>query len=152
MVTDDERREVARRLRGRQGIVGQDEDRRELTKWDDLAAIVLPPEQFRACMRFKNRENRVQAIRSVIAGRLADLIEPTDTARCIAEVKIDGEELHGYVMQAAKEVSGIDRDALLELANDMDFRARVAPYPSEGKRIAGYARRIREACGVSDND
>lgn len=76
MATDNERREAAARLRGRQEAVGQDEDSPELTKWDDLTAIVLLPEQFRACMRFKNRDNRTQAIRSVIAGRLADLIEP----------------------------------------------------------------------------
>lgn len=77
MATDNERREVAARLRGRQGAVGQDEDSPELTKWEDLAAIVLTPEEFYACMRFKNRDNRAQAIRSIIAGRLADLIDPT---------------------------------------------------------------------------
>ena len=44
----------------------------------------------------------------------------------------------------------INRDALLELAGDMDLHARTAPYPSEGRRAAGYARRIREALGVVD--
>ena len=44
----------------------------------------------------------------------------------------------------------VDRGALLELAGDMDLHARTAPYPSEGRRAAGYARRIREALGVTD--
>lgn len=82
MITDEERREVALNLRERQGDVGRDEDSPELTKWDDLAAIVLDPEQLRACMRFKNRDNRTQAIRSIIAGRLADLIEPEPERTC----------------------------------------------------------------------
>ena len=63
--------------------------------------------------------------------RLADLIEPTETAKCIAEVKIDGEELHECVNQAVREISGIDRDALLKIADDMD--EQCGPWRDCGK-------------------
>ena len=82
------------------------------------------------------------------ACRLADLIEPTDTAECIAEVKVDGEELRGYVMQAARELRCIDREALLKLADDCD---RACYIPAE--RLKKIAERIRYALGmVTDND
>ena len=135
VVTNDERREVAARLRERQDCVGRDEDSPELTKWDDLAAIVLDPERFRACMRFKNRDTRTQAIRSVIAGRLADLIEPS----CDRNALLDMEDEMFESATGLALISEMEEDADLK-----DLQTTMA------KVLFGYARRIREACGMVD--
>ena len=86
--------------------------------------------------------------------RLADLIEPSEPkVKCVAEVKVDGERLEQLVHDAAVELTGIDRDALLSLADEMDkwaltcdhYDRRVSPLD-----VTRYARRIREALGVID--
>lgn len=69
-----------------------------------------------------------------ILTRLADLIYQGDTS------------------QGRRDIVACDREALLALAADMDLYARTAPYPSFGRRVATYARRIREALGVQDGD
>lgn len=43
----------------------------------------------------------------------------------------------------------VDREALLTLTDEMGLFARTVPYPSAGKRVATFARRIRECCGVA---
>lgn len=46
-----------------------------------------------------------------------NLIEPSEPkVRCVAEVKVDGERLEELVHDAAVELTGVDRDALLALA------------------------------------
>ena len=80
----------------------------------------------------------------------ADPTEPSEPkVKCVAEVKVDGERLEQLVHDAAVELTGIDREALLALVVDMDLYARTAPYPSFGRRVATYARRIREAIGAT---
>ena len=130
MVDDSERREVARRLR----------------------EIEL--------MRLPDSDSEMEAIHEAVGcwfgqphfdqevtDRLADLIEPSEPkVKCVAEVKIDGEQLEKLAHDAAVELTGIDRDALLELADEMDMA-----YPDSRdvavEYIDDYARRIREACG-----
>ena len=79
---------------------------------------------------------------------LADLIEPSEPeVRCVAEVKIDGERLEQLVHDAAVELTGIDREKLLALADEMDVDAGCHAYVDDYD-VYGYARRIREALGV----
>ena len=55
---------------------------------------------------------------------LADLIEPSEPkVKRVAEVKVDGEQLDQLVHDAAVELTGIDRDALLALTRWLDARA-----------------------------
>lgn len=79
--------------------------------------------------------------------RLADLIEPSEPkVKCVAEVKVDGERLDQLVHDTAVELTGIDRDALLELADEMDVDAGCNEYVDDCD-VYVYARRIREALG-----
>lgn len=94
-------------------------------------------------------------------GRLADLIDPGELkTTCIAEVKIEGEKLDEVVNRAIAEYTGIDRDALLELADEFDDKADYIASCIESMESdfdmhaveaeaeqREYARRIREACG-----
>ena len=86
--------------------------------------------------------------------RLADLIEPGEPkVKCVAEVKVDGEQLEKLVHEAVVEYAGVDRDALLDLADAMDGHADEMQdgcnFASSGD-MRDYARRIREACGEVD--
>lgn len=82
------------------------------------------------------------------ARRLADLIEPSDPkVKCVAEVKIDGERLEKLAHDAAVELTGIDRDALLALADRMEAMAGMgALLTADGLEMAAVS--IREALGV----
>ena len=122
-MTDAERREVAAKLRMLQSGQFRDEERPEVTTWEGIGSAVLPDNEWQRIDRFKSRDNRTRAVRSVIAGRLADMIEPT-----------------------------VDRDALLALADEMDRRQHdIATAATDGVVDAWclreYARRIRKACG-----
>lgn len=118
MVTDEERREVARRLKKTIGltefaeVLGFNWDDDSDWGWKDVSNLV------------------------------ADLIEPSEPkVRCVAEVKVDGEQLEKLVHGVAVELTGIDRDALLALADEMTV---------EKGDIWGWSSRIREALGVQD--
>lgn len=127
MPTDDERREVARRLR-------------ELDYSDLQESLICA---YLDALGIEGYEDWVS-----IAHRLADLIEPGEPeVRCVAEVKVDGERLEKLVHDAAVELTGIDRDALLALADDIDKQTDGSMFDiwlEDGHYIA---RRIREACG-----
>lgn len=88
----------------------------------------------------------------VLYDRLADLIDPSEPkVKCVAEVKIDGERLEQLVHDAAVELAGIDRDALLALAEEMIRHTTVCREYSrdvEAMLIDAWVSRIREACGV----
>lgn len=135
MPTDDERREVARRLR-------------ELDYSDLQESLICA---YLDALGIEGYEDWVS-----IAHRLADLIEPGEPeVRCVAEVKVDGERLEKLVHDAAVELTGIDRDALLKLADEIDRKSNdgtVNPDPmrplATSLDLFGYARRIREALGV----
>lgn len=131
MPTDDERREVARRLREERGP----------------SLMVLMG---------------VLGVGGAhLFDRLADLIEPSEPkVKCVAEVKVDGERLEKLVHDAAVELTGIDRDALLALADEMEEFGNL-PVKHPGIRVLhnddfsielGYVRRIREALGLGERD
>ena len=76
-----------------------------------------------------------------LKNRLADLIEPNPD-------KI------GTCPENVLKASGIDRDALLALADEIDRKSNdgcINPDPmrplASSLELFGYARRIREACG-----
>ena len=126
MITDDERREVARRLR-----------ELEVCEFDG---------EFIDCGEVENALGLVSDdgawYEAEGVTRLADLIEPSEPkVKCVAEVKFDGERLEQLAYDAAVELTGIDRDALLALADEMDAEKNFVI-------VGGYARRIREALGA----
>lgn len=143
MPTDDERRDVARRLRGIK-------DTREGCGHDmccDLWSAIFDSDY--RCTDLCD-ECEVAVLNS-----LADLIEPSDPkVRCVAEVKVDGERLEELVHDAAVELTGIDREALLALADEMQNLANSSFLWNlrcvDVQYLIYYARRIRRALGVSD--
>ena len=135
MITDEERRAVARRLRG--------------LDYSDLQESLICA--YLDALGIEGYEDWVS-----IAHLLADLIEPGEPkVKCVAEVKFDGERLEQLAYDAAVELTGIDRDALLALADEMEeFGSLPVRHPGvrvlhdeDFSRELGYARRIREACG-----
>lgn len=132
MATDDERREAARRLR-----------ELEVCEFDG---------EFIDCGEVENALGLVSDdgawYEAEGVTRLADLIEPSEPkVKCVAEVKFDGERLEQLAYDAAVELTGIDRDALLALADDIDKQTDGSMFDiwlEDGHYIA---RRIREACG-----
>ena len=67
--------------------------------------------------------------------------------RCVAEVKVDGEQLEKLAHDAAVELAGIDRDALLSLADDLEGEG-LDGWASGPVNVGEYARRVREALGM----
>lgn len=101
MIKDEGRREVARRLRE---YVDLPDD-----WWQETSAEFYVEK----CV-FGNVDRHSEA---ELFKRLADLIEPDEPkVRCVAEVKVDGERLEKLAHDAAVELTGIDREALLALA------------------------------------
>ena len=134
MVTDSERREVARRLRC------------------DAKGGALPYSDFFGAVAY---DVGVEKEHTAVLNRLADFIEPSEPrVRCVAEVKVDGERLEQLVHDAAVELTGVDRDALLALADKLECDGECDGCDmSDGIwcDAQGYAaRRIREALGVSE--
>ena len=147
VVTDDERREVARRLRGlRPGAC-----------FDDVFEVlgVYGPNPY---------ESRVLSA-TWFARHLADLIEPScdrDTPHKVAEemfgkmrhsTKEEADAYDAILKSKSVEIHPADRDALLALADEMDHPIKQAVWnQTAGVRrehiMAEYARRIREALGV----
>ena len=144
MIADSERREVARRLRDSAEERMAAKGRGNGNNWSWL---------YRSIFGHYMGTNKGAKGRYVeVAYRLADLIEPSEPkARCVAEVKVDGEQLEQLVHDAAVELTGIDRDALLALADAMDGHADEMQdgcnFVSSGD-MRDYARRIREALWV----
>ena len=71
--------------------------------------------------------------------------------RCVAEVKVDEERLEKLAHDAAVELTGIDRDALLELADELDglgLTGFSSGWSSCAVNVGSFARRIRKALGV----
>jgi hypothetical protein len=151
MPTDNERREVARRLRAAAKKLGPNMDAHEFAHY---TADVLDVDE---SMTWYEMELR-----------LADLIEPIEPeVKYVAEVKVDGWRLEELAHDAAVELTGIYRDALLELADGLEkdadniiSAARNAQFTGSGPRMEEakhdaydwrqIAARIREALGVAD--
>lgn len=134
MPTDDERREVARRLRELKDPYWAGDNSSETSM--DVMGV----------------ESYLR--RNGLSSNLADLIEPSEPkVKCVAEVKIDGERLEKLAHDAAVELTGIDREALLSLADEMERRADLPSLTVAGQDLVfseflvGYARRVRKACG-----
>ena len=143
MISDEERREVARRLRS----VGLDDIRYSDAICEVMMCAGLTCVGDEDC---HGSDERPECVVRVFA-RLADLIEPSEPkVRCVAEVKVDGERLEKLAHDAAAELTGIDRDALLALADDLDRMGDGSMYDPCISDEYGIARRIREALGVTD--
>ena len=128
MATDTERREVARMLRETGEELGS-----SVLLWYHIAKIL--------------------GVRTATDGKtacdmLADLIEPGEQkVRCVAEVKVDGEQLEKLAHDASAELTGIDRDALMAVAETLeDCAGRGSDLTALG--YSCLAKRIREALGV----
>lgn len=139
MTRDAERREVARRLREIRPCKSG-----HIMWWEIAKALGLKqPAGWFGWEKFEPDS----------ANRLADLIEPGEPkVRCVAEVKVDGERLEKLVHDAVVEATGIDRDALLALADEMDDTScdkRGELSVSLGD-IWGWSEAIYEALGVQD--
>ena len=138
MTSIEERREVARRLRDVEKHVIPD------ARISDNPAIA----EFIAAAVFYD----LPYAQGLFA-RLADLIEPSEPkVRCVAEVKVDGEQLEKLAHDAAVELTGIDREGMLALADEMEQKAdenRLTGMMSIC-RARSWADRIREALGVTD--
>ena len=121
--TDDERRDVAERLRELPGD----------STYPDLIGVIADHDGWYPA--------------ADAADRLADLIEPSETkVKCVAEVKVDGEQLEKLVHDAVVEYIGVDRDALLAVAETLeDCAGRGSDLTTLG--YSCLAKRIREACG-----
>ena len=140
MTTNKERREVARRLREMSGWGGEV----DCAEWGERVLNLL----------YRGGEDCTDG---EYYARLADLIEPSEPkVKRVAEVKVDGEQLEKLAHDAAVELTGIDRDALLALAEEMEEFGNL-PVKHPGIRVLhnddfsrelGYARRIREAVGA----
>lgn len=129
MATDDERREVARRLRG--------------LDYSDLQESLICA--YLDALGIEGYEDWVS-----IAHRLADLIEPPENAKCVAEIKIEGEQLEEIVREAAAEYAGIDRERLLAIAAVMaadSVRSSKSDHAISPVYALKAARDIAEACG-----
>ena len=145
MIADSERRAIAAKLR-----------KTRVERYNSILNGIHLGESVGVCAQIVSpHEDQVRAA----ADRLSDLIEPSEPkVKCVAEVKVDGERLEGLVHDAAVELTGIDRDALLALADEMEEFGNL-PVKHPGIRVLhnddfsrelGYARRIREALGVQD--
>ena len=137
MISDEERRDVARRLR-KLHLGGGSKDLIERTLSDAIGAW---------------RKSGMSW--DFITERLADLIEPSERkVKCVAEVKIDGGQLEKLAHDAAVELTGIDRDALLKLADEMEIDGAGALDDDDWCKplLVEYAQRIRKALGVDDGD
>lgn len=137
MISSEERREVAARLR-------------EYASWDEDGGLVECAEFGESVLDLLDGETERECFNA-----LADLIEPGEPkVKCVAEVKIDGGQLEKLAHDAAVELTGIDRDALLKLADEMEIDGAVALDDDDWCKplLVEYAQRIRKALGVDDGD
>lgn len=151
VINDTERREVAENLRYLADYPGAPVRYAEQFR-DELSAVVLP--------------DGFTHDYSELLQRLADLIEPSEPkVKCVAEVKVDGERLEQLAHDAAVELTGIDRDALLALSDEIWENADISrelhgemlkekhldmalTFHEYALELREYADRIRDALGV----
>ena len=148
MATDTERREAARRLREFASDYGSG-GARSMNSADANERLfgAIGFDCFdRANWSYLGDDS--PDITSAYARRLADLIEPSEPkVECVAEIKVDIERLEKLAHDAAVELTGIDRDALLAVAETLeDCAGRGSDLTALG--YSCLAKRIREALGV----
>ena len=135
MATDDERREVARRLR-----------KARVERYNSILNGIHLGHIVGVCAQIVSpHEDQVRAA----ADRLADLIEPS----CDAAATNTDATATRDVSQCRR--SDVDRDALLALADELQFEQEFGntDYESVSKlcdQMDDCARRIRDALGVSE--
>ena len=176
MITDDERRDVARRLRSfvtddsvyadvdacrvlhSIGLYYKDIDRIYFSGFDvaRLADLIDPP--------YPDATASYKGWRAEVYDPDGALASPSNVAADLVRAHADGkmrhstkEEQNAYSAMLEKmsvELHPVDRDALLALAEDVDEAAAMAVVAdaSKGARMLAdmlldIARRIREACG-----
>ena len=133
MIADEERRKVAQKLR-------------EYASWDEDGDLVGCTEFGESVLNLLDGETERECFNA-----LADLIEPSEPkVKCVAEVKIDGGQLEKLVHDAVVELTGIDREALLALADEMEIDGAGALDDGDWCKplLVEYTHRIREALGV----
>ena len=140
MATDDERREVAERLRS---FVTDDSVYADVDACRVLHGIGL----------YYKDIDRIYFSGFDVA-RLADLIEPSESG----QNRDRNQDTVPKESPAVLKVPECDRDALLELAEDVTEAAAMATAVDASKSaemlaelLLDIARRIREALGVSDD-
>ena len=143
MVTDNERREVARRLREYVDLP------------DDWWADTYSGFYVEKCA-FGNVDRHRE---SELFARLADLIEPScdrDAPQKVAEemfgkmrhsTKEEADAYDAMLKSKSVEIHPVDRDALLALADDIDKQTDGSMFDAWLEDGHYIARRIREACG-----
>ena len=148
MINDTGRREVARRLRE----VNPYRNRSYTIPYHRYTPAAEYLAELAGALGYspKNDVSRLE-----FQHRLADLIEPSEQkVKCVAEVKVDGGQLEELVHDAAVELTGIDRDALLALADELEedacWEVQTSGDTSGAWRLKGTCDRIREALGVQD--
>ena len=152
MVTNDERREAAERLR-------MSNERDAAGFVDCLLAEVVRGRDF--C------ETPCEECHARLLGELADLIEPTcdrDTPQKVAEemfgkmrhsTKEEADAYEAMLKSKSVELHPVDRDALLALADELEedacWEVQTPGDTSGAWRLKDTCDRIREALGVSDH-
>ena len=140
MVTDDERREVAERLRHSWPKIADESATGRIYRF--YLAI------YESIYTDSGRHDFIELLE-----RLADLVEPSDAARCVVNVKVDGDRLKELAYRAAVECAGVDREALLALADEIHGLVENQEIrffhvvQVRDSTLATIEDRIREACG-----
>ena len=134
MIDDSKRREVARRLRELADYCDENEMSLSDDDWPGILSDYIWP------------EDGGYHIYDDDCRRLADLIDPGESGQNLDKNR-DTVQIESPAVQKAPEC---DRDALLELADDLDRRGDGSMYDPCISDEYGIARRIREALGVSE--
>ena len=151
MISDEERREVARRLRS----VGLDDIRYSDAICEVMMCAGLTCVGDEDC---HGSDERPECVVRVFA-RLADLIEPScdrDAPQKVAEemfgkmrhsTKEEADAYDAMLKSKSVEIHPVDRDALLALADDIDKQTDGSMFDAWLEDGHYIARRIREAVG-----
>ena len=134
MIDDSKRREVARRLRELADYCDENEMSLSDDDWPGILSDHIWP------------EDGGYHIYDDDCRRLADLIDPGESGQNLDKNR-DTVQIESPAVQKAPEC---DRDALLELADDLDRMGDGSMYDPCISDEYGIARRIREALGVSE--
>ena len=134
MIDDSKRREVARRLRELADYCDENEMSLSDDDWPGILSDYIWP------------EDGGYHIYDDDCRRLADLIDPGESGQNLDKNR-DTVQIESPAVQKAPEC---DRDALLELADDLDRMGDGSMYAPCISDEYGIARRIREALGVSE--
>ena len=134
MIDDSKRREVARRLRELADYCDENEMSLSDDDWPGILSDYIWP------------EDGGYHIYDDDCRRLADLIDPGESGQNLDKNR-DTVQIESPAVQKAPEC---DRDALLELADDLDRMGDGSMYDPCISDEYGIDRRIREALGVSE--